>query len=303
MSAEELVAFAQQELRCIDWQSITKNLMSGAVCGADCETLKGDFYSLSRFVRQGETVDYFLSHSWHDDEDAKWERLNEVVLHFISRHERDPTFWLDKVCIDQCRIADGLKALPVYVMSCRYVLVLCGNTYARRLWCMWELYTLFSFGREDCALERIVFEPFGPDQGAEAIQRLRNYRIEDSRCFDPNEEQKIKSIIWAIGAKEFNDKMCRLAASVADTKTGESTGGGWLRRRCMTVRCSTIGALTFRTTSTDSDEEEEDVPIPKTHEEIRCGPAMQRTNSWIVSSVDQRTYVRAVDVYCLNLSV
>ena len=30
-------------------------------------------------------------------------------------------------------------------MACRKMLVLCGDTYVQRLWCAWELFTLFSF--------------------------------------------------------------------------------------------------------------------------------------------------------------
>ena len=51
----------------------------------------------------------------------------------------------DKVCIDQNNIRDGLKVLPVNVMACNKMLVLCGETYVQRLWCAWELFTLFSF--------------------------------------------------------------------------------------------------------------------------------------------------------------
>ena len=41
-----------------------------------------------------------------------------------------------QVCIHQSRIGDGLKALPVNVMACNQMLVLCGPTYPNRLWCV-----------------------------------------------------------------------------------------------------------------------------------------------------------------------
>ena len=104
-----------------------------------------------------------MSHSWHDDAEAKWVKLVEIMGDFRRLHNRYPTFWLDKVCINQERIADGLKVLPVNVMACRQVLVLCGATYPGRLWCIWELYTLFCFVPEDQALERIRFIVFGRD--------------------------------------------------------------------------------------------------------------------------------------------
>ena len=64
---------------------------------------------------------------------------------FFSHHGRYPTFWVDKICIDQRQIADGLRVLPVNVMACRQVLVLGGQTYPTRLWCAWELCVLLSF--------------------------------------------------------------------------------------------------------------------------------------------------------------
>ena len=40
-------------------------------------------------------------------------------------------------------------------MACRKMLVLCGPTYPSRLWCAWELFTLFSFSDTDEALAKI----------------------------------------------------------------------------------------------------------------------------------------------------
>ena len=138
LSWEELLEMAHGNLRCIEWENITKALMSGSTCGAADE-------GLSRPVRHGEHIDYFMSHSWHDDAKAKWDALRRCAEQFKVRHGRYPTFWLDKVCIDQENIADGLRALPVNVMACDKMLVLCGDTYAHRLWCIWEIFTLLAF--------------------------------------------------------------------------------------------------------------------------------------------------------------
>merc|ERR1712137_503168 len=100
---------------------------------------------MSRLVSAGEAVDFFMSHSWHDDVDAKREALCGLAAVFAQQLRREPTFWLDKVCIDQTNLADGLRVLPINVMQCHKMLVLCGETYARRLWCLWELFTLLAF--------------------------------------------------------------------------------------------------------------------------------------------------------------
>merc|ERR1712039_223171 len=131
--------------------------MTGRICGA--EASPESLYGMSRFLEPGEQIDFFLSHSWHDDADLKWVALEEYVHRFHHKRGRPPTFWLDKVCIDQTNIGDALRVLPVYVMACKRMLVLCGDTYLRRLWCAWELCTLFSFSSDDDVMERIEFVP------------------------------------------------------------------------------------------------------------------------------------------------
>ena len=48
-----------------------------------------------------------------------------MPLHFEKR--------LDRVCIDQSQIDDGLKTLPVTLMACQSFLMIPGPTYATRL--------------------------------------------------------------------------------------------------------------------------------------------------------------------------
>ena len=40
-------------------------------------------------------------------------------------------------------------------MACREMLVLCGETYPFRLWCVWELFTLLAFTKVEVAVERL----------------------------------------------------------------------------------------------------------------------------------------------------
>ena len=63
---------------------------------------------------------------------------------FWQKHKRQPTFWLDKCCIDQSEIERDLRCLPVFVQSCSELLILCGDSYSTRLWCVWELYIHFA---------------------------------------------------------------------------------------------------------------------------------------------------------------
>ena len=41
--------------------------------------------------------DAFMSHSWHDDDDAKWAALDAWAARFEAEHKHSPMLWLDKV--------------------------------------------------------------------------------------------------------------------------------------------------------------------------------------------------------------
>jgi hypothetical protein len=80
-------------------------------------------------------IDYFVSHSWSDCPRQKFSQLCAVTLLFRQKHGRQPTFWLDKVCIDQQNIERTLRCLPVFEQACNELLILFGDSYASRLWC------------------------------------------------------------------------------------------------------------------------------------------------------------------------
>ena len=91
--ATDLLAHATENLRCISWEQMSYELMSSSSGGAET-------YNLSRPVRTGEQIDFFLSHSWHDNAEKKWAALEKHVERFKKSHGgRAPTFWLDKVQI------------------------------------------------------------------------------------------------------------------------------------------------------------------------------------------------------------
>ena len=119
--AEALLTIAHRSLRLIEWKHISRELLRTS--GGSTET-----FALSRPLKRGESrIDLFISHSWYDDVDQKYDALCKLAAQFKRRHRRDPTFWLDKVCIDQDNISDGLKVLPINVMACRKMLVLAGR--------------------------------------------------------------------------------------------------------------------------------------------------------------------------------
>merc|ERR1712226_720693 len=93
-------------------------------------------FTLAKAIGTSCSIDYFMSHSWHDIAETKYAKLEAVAAAFSLAHRRPPTFWLDKVCINQQNISDGLRVLPINVMACKKMLVLFGSSYTKRLWCI-----------------------------------------------------------------------------------------------------------------------------------------------------------------------
>merc|ERR1719160_2131964 len=103
--AAELLRLARKNLRCGDWE---KNIMHELITGRENGHIAvSNLFDLARPLKPGERIDYFMSHSWYADADLKFEKLNNIAEGFRQHHGRYPTFWLDKVCIDQDHIRDG----------------------------------------------------------------------------------------------------------------------------------------------------------------------------------------------------
>ena len=60
-------------------------------------------------------VDAFVTHSWHDDSELKWDVLQRWRHDFKREHKREPRVWLDKYCIKQSELSTSLMCLPVRV--------------------------------------------------------------------------------------------------------------------------------------------------------------------------------------------
>jgi hypothetical protein len=117
-----------------------------------------------------------------------------------------------QVCINQDAIKDGLRVLPVNVMQCKKMLVLCGPTYPMRLWCVWELCTNFAFSSDEIATMRVQFVPVNPDRFSDAVSDLQRFELSNAHCYDPNEEKKVLAAIDAVGKERFTKRIRELAS-------------------------------------------------------------------------------------------
>lgn len=206
----ELLEQGRRTLRCVDWASQNEELWMDS---------HGMGYELSRPLG-GEIIDFFVSHSWSDPPAQKWKALKLVAESFYATRGRYPTFWVDKVCINQRQIADGLRVLPVNVMACKEVLVLCGPTYPTRLWCAWELCVLLSFMHVQQALNQLVVMPLSNP----ALMQLTTFNCSVSSCYDPNEELRLRHVIDAIGTERFELKIRQLGQLILDRELSSSRG-------------------------------------------------------------------------------
>merc|ERR1712113_1126369 len=128
--------------------------------------------------------DVFISHSWHDCSMAKWEALEEWSAAFVKENRREPTLWFDRCCIDQSRIEIDLRCLPIFLMGCRRLLVLCGPTYLSRLWCVLEIFTYVQMGGcpEDIEVFYVMRDGFEVEDESLIEDAFLNFDAQQCQC-------------------------------------------------------------------------------------------------------------------------
>ena len=145
-------------------------------------------------------VDAFLSHSWRDEDDApghKYEVLAQWARDFQQRHEgRGPTIWLDKACINQNSIDEALACLPVFLAGCRQLLVVAGETYTSRLWCVMEVFVYLQMGK---SIRDVEVHSIGSSASsvAQVAASFRSFKGENAHCFKEEDRQVLLAVIEA----------------------------------------------------------------------------------------------------------
>ena len=149
-------------------------------------------------------VDWFVSHSWRDNANAKFQALQNARSRFNEAHRREPIVWLDKFCIDQKNIEENLMCLPIFLAGCKQLYIVCGPTYLERLWCMLEVFVWIEMGGKVDDVE-LFFIP--PETGLDlsnpsAVQdyfeeRFASFDVSDASCYDPVQRDRLLSIVEA----------------------------------------------------------------------------------------------------------
>ena len=142
-------------------------------------------------------VDAFLSHSWHDDSELKWDQLQAYREDFKQANNgQEPLVWIDKYCLDQNNLKEGLMCLPVFLAGCNSLLVLAGTTYPRRLWCVMELFIfLIMGGTEDAVDLRLVCNNQQSSERAALVRELEEFDARAAQCTVQEDEDRSKCFV------------------------------------------------------------------------------------------------------------
>merc|ERR1712151_1211649 len=123
--------------------------------------------------------------------------LQEWSATFAKENGHDPTLWFDRVCVDQSRIEIDLRCLPIFLMGCRRLLVLCGPTYLSRLWCVLEIFTYVQMGGrpEDIELIYVLREGHEVEDESLIEDAFLNFDARQCQCTVASDKQRMLAIV------------------------------------------------------------------------------------------------------------
>lgn len=172
---DDACAAACRSFRLLPWRALTAE---------DCaSSADSGLHERTEPAKVG-CVDAFVSHSWSDDGQEKYEALASWARAFEHEVCRPPTLWLDKACINQSNVDESLAGLPVYLAGCRKLVVLAGPSYSSRLWCAMEIFVWLQMGRGKSDVTVVPFGDHGHARGSTKEKRLGARRRDQFSRFE-----------------------------------------------------------------------------------------------------------------------
>eukprot|EP00928_Gymnodinium_smaydae_P012057 TRINITY_DN14395_c0_g4_i1.p1 TRINITY_DN14395_c0_g4~~TRINITY_DN14395_c0_g4_i1.p1 ORF type:complete len:590 (+),score=80.38 TRINITY_DN14395_c0_g4_i1:79-1848(+) len=209
-----LLVMQKAKLRCrgVPLDRVTKHHMTSNV-PMDMRT-----YENTGIPMKLGAIDAFVSHSWHDDPEVKWNALQSWRQNFVSTHGREPVCWIDKYCIDQTNISEDLMCLPVYLAGSRSLVILHGPTYLSRLWCIMELlvYMLMKGSNRESVV--LIDARAGSDVRSEDC--IASFAVENAKCVKSEDKDMLFAIVEA-GFEDlasFDELVKRLMTTLTASK-------------------------------------------------------------------------------------
>lgn len=176
---------------------------------------------LSALTQKGRLggVDAFVSHSWGDNPTKKWAALQRWRNQFKAENAgTEPTLWIDKYSINQNDIADSLACLPVFLAGCDKLVILCGNTYLERLWCLVEIYVFLQMGRELDDIEVVLLAgkfslacdasrrtSLSTKSEIRLEEQIHNFDPHAARCHTDYDTDRLQAVVGAAGHKQITE--------------------------------------------------------------------------------------------------
>mmetsp|Transcript_4367 Transcript_4367/g.5798 ORF Transcript_4367/g.5798 Transcript_4367/m.5798 type:complete len:438 (-) Transcript_4367:1761-3074(-) len=156
---------------------------------------RGYVQNISQRCKDGEFIDRFVSHSWLDSPEAKFDALMKFSKRFEEENGRLPRLWIDMFCIDQdpSKIQVAIKCLPVYLMTCDKILCLGSPNILNRMWCLTEIYTAWIMSsQEDDPSRLIEWIDVGPENMKTKVSRGM-ISLRDARCSKKLDEDALRA--------------------------------------------------------------------------------------------------------------
>lgn len=205
---------AKENIRCLSYKDFRDDLFlrSPRETRTDPEWRRPE----TRIIKVPCEIDYFISHSWESNPERKLKVFNSFIV------DRKDCFniniWFDIACMDfQNNVMKYCYSIPIFLLYCKDLLILLDRTYLTRLSCMYEIFVWFTLHSINKSLEEVVksIKVIFLDEVTDVyslIIELLHYDIDNSHCFDPNEELKLRYIMSeVIGLSKFYDGLRYLA--------------------------------------------------------------------------------------------
>ena len=85
-----------------------------------------------------------------------------------------------------------------------------GPAYIMRLLCLWELYTIFTFWNKELAIDKVTILGLGGHSDTDMNKQLQEFDMNIAHCFDPNEEFKLRQLMYDMRACTVRSAVIRL---------------------------------------------------------------------------------------------
>jgi len=125
----------------------------------------------------------------------------------------EPKLWIDKYSINQTEIEQSLACLPVYLAGCQKLLILCGTTYLKRLWCLVEIFVFIQMGGNLENLEVILLDdslvststsvPRSSLHSTCLDEQIRTFDPREARCCEDYDTERLHAVLGAGGYEEM----------------------------------------------------------------------------------------------------